>query len=157
MLDSPDDPFLFPPGITRAGEPHDSTKAIVSWAHEIARSADLQVSTYVTPEVACSFSALSLRSRFGEETWLLYNRFVPVVGFAAQEPTLGDAFAVASDFVDSQGSSHQPSAQFTVLPAAILNSPVLPDYWASSEPWELKQARYFKPEKVAQVIFNFWD
>ena len=46
---------------------------------------------------------------------------------------------------------------YTVLPAAELARPLTRDMWQGLAPHEQKQLRYFRPRRVGDVIYNYWD
>ena len=45
----------------------------------------------------------------------------------------------------------------TIPSAEELNRPLIQDMWTELAAAEQKRIRYFRPKRVGDVIFNFWD
>ncbi len=46
---------------------------------------------------------------------------------------------------------------YKVLPAVELARPLTHEMWQGLAPHERKDVRYFRPERVGDVIYNYWD
>lgn len=86
---------------------------------------------------------------------LVMNKHYPILAFAAAVD------AVKIEFIDfSTGNAVVPDG-FTVLRPATLETQV-PENLEYLPPnhlnqGELEQIKYWKPETIGQIIFNFWD
>ena len=62
-------------------------------------------------------------------------------------------------FVDVPGLSEalQGAGPFRVLSAQELDAPVRAEALSELAPRERKEIKYWKPRRVGEVLFNFWD
>jgi hypothetical protein len=83
----------------------------------------------------------------------LCNRVHPYLGFVPVEMLpFGPEWP---PFVP--GAAFSNWAGFRLLDPAFLNAELRPDMLGALAPSELHQIGYWKPTKVGDVIFNFWD
>lgn len=86
---------------------------------------------------------------------LVMNKHYPILAFA----TAVDAVKI--EFIDYPFGIEPLPEGYTVLPAAALDVPVpgsldkLPSNQLNEG--EIEQIKYWKPESVGQILFNFWD
>ncbi|WP_422122546.1 hypothetical protein DHX103_12155 [Planococcus sp. X10-3] len=86
---------------------------------------------------------------------LVMNKHYPFLAFAKT------AEAERIEFIDYPPGNEAMPEGFTVLPTAELEAPVpktmddLPDLRLNKG--ELDQIKYWKPETIGQIIFNYWD
>jgi len=85
----------------------------------------------------------------------LLNSIAPVVAFA-EPPRDGSSVlhfvdhAVLAEFFGASG-------EYRVLPATEAQSPLVPDTYRNLAETELEQIRYWKPQTIGEVIYNYWD
>jgi hypothetical protein len=46
---------------------------------------------------------------------------------------------------------------YTVLPATEMDGPLTREMWLGLAPHEQKLVRYFRPRRVGDVVYNYWD
>ncbi|MFD1032326.1 hypothetical protein [Metaplanococcus flavidus] len=86
---------------------------------------------------------------------LVMNKHYPIVAFATAVEDL------KIKFIDYSTGTDVVPEEFTVLSAEILEAPVpedpndLPE--SNLNKGEIEQIKYWKPDTVGQIIFNFWD
>ncbi len=87
---------------------------------------------------------------------VLLNSHFPVVGFAVP-PRKGDTGPL--EFLDCDGIADifRGSGEYEVLGRTELERTVSPKDLEQLAPGEIKQAGYWRPARVGDVIFNFWD
>lgn len=57
----------------------------------------------------------------------------------------------------SLASAFSGTSEFQPLSAHWLNSELHPDLLAGLAPTEMEQVKYWKPQRIGEVIFNYWD
>lgn len=86
---------------------------------------------------------------------LVMNKHYPIIAFARAVE------AVKIEFIDYDAGKNAVPDEFTVLPTSILEVPVtgnMEDLPVNQlNKGEIEQIKYWKPETVGQIIFNFWD
>ncbi|OWK45481.1 hypothetical protein [Fimbriiglobus ruber] len=120
-----------------------------------AREAGWSVREVLAPRqaIACNYALAVFASRESAITAVL-NGVFPLLAFA-DPPTEGQ---LDLDFVDcaALGSAFEQLG-YTVLPAAELSRLLKREMWQGLAPHEQKQVRYFRPRRVGDVIYNYWD
>ena len=148
---------LLPPGITGFfDEPSDlprvDPKLFKAACHVAAR--DMHVSVRMIDEEGRVTSYLSAVLDSGDASIaVLCNRVHPYLGFVQ-----GEALPIVAHgpaFLSYNGSSDWIG--FSLLDAAFLNADLTSEMLGALAPCELRQIRYWKPARVGDVIFNFWD
>lgn len=86
---------------------------------------------------------------------LVMNSHYPIVAFA----TAVDAMKI--EFIDYPAGNEALPEEFTVFSVSELEFPVPEDIrkiadWGLNK-GEIEQVKYWKPETVGQILFNFWD
>ena len=91
---------------------------------------------------------------FREEQWsLLLNIHHPYVAFASPNT---DVLNFNFDFRDCDTLAVNLFG-YTVLSAEFLNSPVTEDAISLLGESELHELKYWAPQNIGHVVFNFWD
>jgi hypothetical protein len=120
-----------------------------------AREAGWSVREVMAPRqsVACNYALAVLAS--GESSIAVaLNGVFPLLAFAAP-PEDG---RLDLDFADCPGlGAAFERLGYTVIPAAELARPISQEMWQGLAPHEQKQLRYFRPRRVGDVIYNYWD
>ncbi|TAA69739.1 hypothetical protein [Planococcus salinarum] len=91
----------------------------------------------------------------GKNVCLVMNKHYPVLAFAKTVE------AMKIEFIDFPEGSAEIPGEYTVLTRDVLEADV-PDNLTELlghglNKGEMEQIRYWKPETVGQVIFNFWN
>lgn len=144
-------------GFYNSDEPKPPEKNIVKYkelCHGLARTLEgelLEFSDTLHPanfyKADFKFPALNI--------CLVMNKHYPIIAFATAVEDM------KIEFIDYNEGKEAVPAEFRVLPASILEVPVpenledLPDNQLNQG--EIEQIKYWKPETVGQIIFNFWD
>ena len=86
---------------------------------------------------------------------LLLNLIHPILAFA-KRPLEGQ---IIFEFVDCPKLAEAFSATgiFTIASREELNRPLLQEMWKDLTLAEQKSVRYFRPKRVGDLIFNYWD
>ena len=120
-----------------------------------AREAGWSVREVLTPRqpIACNY-ALAVFTRHDLTIAAALNGVFPLLAFAIP-PTEGQ---VVLDFADCPelGIAFEQFG-YKVLPAVELARPLTHEMWQGLAPHERKDVRYFRPERVGDVIYNYWD
>lgn len=114
-----------------------------------AKVGDIRPADGVTP----SFHQIDIQ--FGSRAFVvLCNRHVPIVAFAERAEGLKiERFLEApADFAAALSD-----CGFVIGPIAELNRVLTDDDLQCLSSSEQKQANYWKPERVGDIIFNWWD
>ncbi len=104
-----------------------------------------------------NFYAANIRTSV-DDVSVLCNSVHPYVAFVPAR-----SFAVGSDleltFVEpvSLAATFLAATEFQPLDACWLNADLNDELLTGLAPSELEQVRYWKPERVGNVVFNFWD
>lgn len=89
---------------------------------------------------------------------LIMNKHYPMLAFAN---TVEVGNAIKFEFLDFPEGKKEVPGQYTVLSAEMLDSEVpknideLPENKLNKG--DIEQIKYWKPETIGQIIFNFWD
>ena len=137
-----------------AAQVRERTEAARSWVHALANSHGTAAEERPTDGVIRSFDVFVVD---GLSLWLLHNRFVGVIGAVAEEPAPGRGWAVDQTFVDMAVPDHLRSWGPTIPGADALNASLTPERWGDVSARARTYADTYKPETVAQVLFNYWD
>jgi hypothetical protein len=103
--------------------------------------------------IACNY-ALAVFARREETIAAALNGVFPLLAFAIP-PAEGQ---VDLDFTDCPelGATFEQLG-YTVLPSAELARRLTREMWQGLAPHEQKDIRYFRPRRVGDVIYNYWD
>ena len=151
--------FVLPRGCIDMGEMdaaqvRERTEAARSWVHALANSHGASAAERSADGVIRSFDVFVVD---GLGLWLLHNRFVAVIGAVRHEPAPGRGWAVDQTFVDFAIPDHLQSWGPTVPAAEDLNVHLTTERWGDVSARARTYADTYKPETVAQVLFNYWD
>jgi hypothetical protein len=90
-----------------------------------------------------------------EHFHVLCNTILPLIGFAQSgapgyfQPEFRDASVLAAAFAEVGG--------FEVLRAKFLESYPTAELLADLSAVELEQVRYWRPQRIGDIVFNHWD
>jgi hypothetical protein len=86
---------------------------------------------------------------------LLLNVIHPIVAFA-KPPIEGQ---VIFDYVDCPklAEAFRSFGPYSIANSAELSQQLVHDMCKDLAPAEIKSVRYFRPSRVGEVIFNYWD
>jgi hypothetical protein len=86
---------------------------------------------------------------------LLLNVVYPVIAFA-NCPVEGQ---IIFEYVDCQklAEEFRSLGEYTIATCSELNQPLVRELWKDLSPVEAKRIRYFRPARIGDVIFNYWD
>tara|TARA_R110002072_G_scaffold101462_3_gene223377 strand:- start:6506 stop:6901 length:396 start_codon:yes stop_codon:yes gene_type:complete len=123
--------------------------------HAVARdiSADVIHNPRRNPDVECNFADALLQ--IGDDrVVVLLNCFHPLVAFASET----DAGA-PPEFRDHSDLTHAFSGypDFTILSVATLIQPPTAEMLSKLATAEMEQFNYWKPSRIGDIIFNYWD
>ncbi|CEG27209.1 hypothetical protein [Bacillus sp. B-jedd] len=82
---------------------------------------------------------------------ILLNEHYPLLAFAS------DVTFAQINFIDEPLLSELFSSSYNVLKAEDLNNPLFVDQINNLNKAEVAQIKYWKPQRIGDVIFNFWD
>ena len=120
-----------------------------------ARDAGWSVLEVLTPQrpIACNY-ALAVFTRHKETIAVVLNGVFPFLAFVIP-PAEGQ---IELDFADCPelGTAFEQLG-YKVLPAVELARPLAREMWQGLAPHEQKDVRYFRPRRVGDVIYNYWD
>lgn len=104
-------------------------------------------------QVTPNFHVAELHLRSGA-CFVLCNAYWPWLAAAAMHPTwMKEPFLHSAEL---QGAV-QSGSDFRFLQPAELEQPLTLEALRALGPGELSQLLYWKPERLGDVIFNFWD
>jgi hypothetical protein len=108
----------------------------------------------VQPHPARSYMVLTLQA--GHEYWsLLGHASHPIIGSVSEAI---DTYVGACLFADLPPlAAVAPGFGVTIYAASFLNQSVDPRWLSNLAAVELRQMRYWKPQRMGDIIFNFWD
>lgn len=152
--------FVLPKGVTgfniddTPAAASNRTGTFVSWCRALGDV--LQSRTVHEAASAGNFDAVSFESH---ELWLLQNRHMSLAGAVAKSPSPGFAYAVEGEFIDVGIAlpPHLATWGPTLLSAATLNRELAVDDWVEFSPPARDHADQYKPTRIGQVVFNYWD
>ena len=84
---------------------------------------------------------------------VLLNHHYPVIGFAIPPSDTGLRFMDS----DALAKTLNATSDYEVLSREELERIVVPDEFQQLLPAEIEQANYWRPCRLGDVIFNFWD
>jgi hypothetical protein len=88
-----------------------------------------------------------------EPVRLLCHRVHPWIAFAR----LPNGSSLEIAFVPPPAGITQPLEPFLLVPLSLLERPVEPSAIAQLAPAELEQVAYWRPARLGDVIFQYWD
>jgi hypothetical protein len=152
---------LLPRGVTgiesrREGAPSFADfRAFRGHCHAAAREAGWSVREVLAPRqpIACN-SALAVFTRRDESIAAALNGVFPLLAFVVP-PGEGQLDLDSADCPELGTAFEQLG--YTVLPAVELARPLAREMWQGLAPHEQKDVRYFRPRRVGDVIYNYWD
>ncbi|MDA7977835.1 MAG: hypothetical protein MPJ50_03575 [Pirellulales bacterium] len=106
------------------------------------------------PSGECSFYD-ALAEVDGLQIRILLNVTHPLLAFADDWVSVGSPI----QFIDSHelGSAFSTLGRYSVLKPTILNMPVTKDVFSQLAEAEVEQMEYWKPNRIGDLIFNYWD
>lgn len=109
-----------------------------------------------TWDMTTNFAAAVLK--FESQVIVLVNVIHPVVGFAMPPEHDFHRFG-PYNFIDCEPLAAALSlpADYRIASCEELERPVLKEYLGRLSPPELERARYFRPRRVGDIIFNAWN
>ena len=148
-----------PRGVTGFNFPEHGVpvKRFTSACHTAARQARARVHHVrgAYEQVMRSFHEAKLTLRDGTETVrVLCNAHYPIVAFASPAAQEWD---VRVQFVECPLLAEHLSGEFTILSVQDACAGVSPAAIAQLGEAELDQMRYWNPQRIGDVIFNYWD
>jgi hypothetical protein len=130
-------------------------RAFRGHCYAAAREAGWSVREVLAPRqpIACNY-ALAVFTRHNETIAAVLNGVFPLLAFVLP-PAEGQ---LEFDFVDcpALGAAFEQLG-YTVLPAVEVVRPLAREMWQGLAPHEQKEVRYFRPRRVGDVIYNYWD
>lgn len=86
---------------------------------------------------------------------VLLNVAYPILAFA-KCPKEGQ---IVFEYIDSPKLAEvfRTLGEYSVATSEELNRPLVRGMCNDLAPWEQKRVRYFRPKRVGDVIFNYWD
>jgi hypothetical protein len=85
---------------------------------------------------------------------VLCNAYYPIVAFASPSTFEGDS---KLQFIDCQELAVSLGSEFRIFGASEATAAISPDAITNLGATELQQMRYWRPERIGEVIFNHWD
>jgi hypothetical protein len=128
-------------------------REVAALAHLTARLSGARVATVSAASTTPNFHSAKILT--GDQTsWIIVNQIHPLVAVATSI-RMG-----TMSFID--GTEHLTQAvaltpPFRLLSALQLSGPVTEHDLVNLSPTEQAQIRYWQPERVGDVIFNYWD
>jgi hypothetical protein len=106
--------------------------------------------------VAANFATLVVELPTGAVAVLL-NLHFPVVAFA--RPSVAGGVAGPVEFTDCEplALALRRIGAYEVASRIELERPVRSDDFRLLSPAEMRQIKYWKPNRVGDIVFNFWD
>jgi hypothetical protein len=143
-------------GITGFDFPNElcDLRAFRTCCHVAARTAGARLLEIKEPSIGCNYALA--RFVFSDSAVVaLLNEVYPVLAFANCPLEWEVLFA----YVDSPNLAEvfATYGQYTVVSSEELNCALTLDMCKDLSPSELKRVRYFRPQRVGDVIFNYWD
>jgi hypothetical protein len=131
-------------------------QAFCGHCYEAARQVGGSVQAVLAPRqtMACNY-ALALIGLHEETVAVLLNGVLPLLAFAVP-PADGQ---IRLHFIDrlELAAEFERLGGYTVLSATNLNQPLLREMCRELAPHEQKRVKYFRPQRVGDVVFNHWD
>jgi hypothetical protein len=148
-----------PKGVTGFDAPDDgvSVKRFTTACQAAARQAHARVNLLraAYEEVTPNFHEALVALQDGKQAVrVLCNAHFPIIAFASPATHDGDAHL---RFLDCPELADLLSNEFTILSSEEACAGVLPAAVARLGEDELEQMRYWNPQRIGDVIFNYWD
>ena len=132
-------------------------KAFRSHCHEAARALGAKV-----PNIKnrwdgvgiCNF-AIARFDFSDSNVAVLLNVIHPILAFA-KYPAYGETVFEFAD-CPKLAQLFRSFDSYNVSTSAELNQPLVREMWENLAPQEQKSVRYFRPARVGDLVFNFWD
>ncbi|HZT80161.1 MAG TPA: hypothetical protein VFA26_08065 [Gemmataceae bacterium] len=133
--------------------PASDTRAFRGHCHEVARRLGGGVLSVEEPSHR-NFTVGTVATAAGSVAVLLNARY-PFIGFA-EPPRKGEVFL---QFRDSSALAEvlREFGVYEVLPASELERRPTPDDLGALSEAELELVAYWRPQRVGDLIFNYWD
>jgi len=137
--------------------PFSNLKEFRSHCHFAARAIGAKIQSIQDPVEArrvCSYALARLE--FSESIIaVILNLFYPIIAYA-KCPKEGQTIL---EFIDCQKLTEIFSTfdKYWIATSEELNHPLGREMCANLSAAELKRVRYFRPKRVGDVIFNYWD
>ncbi|GBF76922.1 hypothetical protein PA598K_05436 [Paenibacillus sp. 598K] len=94
--------------------------------------------------------------RYGEEEWSFFlNAYYPLAAIRRESPKSDFGYLGVDEL--SQLSPESATPDYTLLTREQLEERLTPQVMARLDAAEVKQARYWQPQTVEDLIFNNWD
>jgi hypothetical protein len=106
--------------------------------------------------VEANFTWLVLELPTGAVAVLL-NRHSPVVGFARPWGEDGPHGLITFLNCERLAGVFEEMGGYEVVSQTELGRPVRPDDLRQLSPAEMEQVKYWKPRRLGDIVFNFWD
>jgi hypothetical protein len=86
---------------------------------------------------------------------VLVNQIRPIIGFA-KCPVEGQ---ITFEYIDCPklADAFLEVGEYAIATSEELNRPLLREMCVNLSPWEREKVRYYRPARVGDVIFNYWD
>ena len=159
MAESADSPFVLPRvcidmGEMNAAQIGERTESARSWVHAFAQPLQATAIEMTADGVRRSFDVFELRDL---GLWLMHNRFVSVLAAVDVQPEPGRGWAIDHPCVELAVPHHLQTWGPHVPSSHDLNAELIDERWGDVSSRARQYADRFKPETVAQVLFNYWD
>lgn len=153
------DLVLFPEGVTgflsRLDGPgrRVDLREVTALAHLAARLSGGRVATVSAASATPNFHSAMIV--IGDQTsWIIVNQFHPLVA-AATSISMGTmGFIDGTEYLKQAVALTPP---FGLLSALELSHPITEKDLVNLSPMERAQIQYWQPERVGDVVFNYWD
>src|SRR5262249_38899855 len=156
-------PMILPRGVTGFREQNDpelpvcNFKAFRGHCYEVNRLLRGNVNniSFVEDLIAKNHVVAILDLPLGIVSVLL-NAYFPIIGFA--EPHCGITNHLHHFLrIPELAHAFEGFGCYQVMSASELDQPVSEDACQELSPAEIKQIRYWRPMRIGDVVFNFWD
>ena len=138
--------------------PFTDLKAFRSHCHHAARVNGATVQTIRDPYEGGSLSNYAVaRIQFSDNVVLvLVNQVRPIIAFA-KSPSV--EWQITFEYIDCPklADAFLEVGEYTIAPGEVLNRPLLREMCENLAPREKQRVRYYRPARVGDVIFNYWD
>lgn len=134
--------------------PTSDLKVFRSHCYDVARHVGADFRYILNPRRACSYSMACFS--FSDSTVVaLLNVVYPIIGFV-RPPKEGQ---IVFDYIDCPklADAFRAIGGYTVVQSEVLDLPLRHEYCSDLAPSELKRVQYFRPARIGDVIFNYWD
>ena len=86
---------------------------------------------------------------------VLVNQIRPIIAFA-KCPVEGQ---ITFEYVDCPklADAFLEVGEYTIATSEELSRPLLREMCVNLSPWEREKVRYYRPRRVGDVIFNYWE